>query len=288
MLQAIAVKAWYAGTWVEYQRARIGRKAARMTARSISLAAVMLTLIGIAACGGGGNKTPVVINNIVFNPGTVAAGSVIELSANTTGAALSDVKTWTVSSGQLAASQPDFSFVLRGTAKAASSSSLSTTNSKVYWVTPTTGGSATVSLSIGSATRSQNVSIGASLVTMELTDAAGGKKVATVRVNGVTDLYQAAFRVLHTSAWQAESVQQGDFLGNTADTLFLGLTNQSGFVPVAITRKGNVAGVDGSGTLARITFAPRSASSAREASSLPFDIGLVQLRDSQDRLIPNN
>lgn len=259
-----------------------------MMMRKMLLLATAATLAVFAGCGGGGSKTPVVINNIVLNPGTVAAGAVIELTANTTGAAASDIKTWTVSSGQLSANQPDFALLLRGTAKAASSSSLSTPNSRVYWIAPSTAGTATITLAIGSANKSQNVSVGASLVTMELSDASGGRKVATVRVNGVSDLYQAAFRVTHTSAWQAESVQQGDFLGNTASTLFLGLTNQTGFVPVAITRKGNVSGVDGSGTLARITFAPRSTSSVREASNVPFDIGLVQLRDSQDRLIPNS
>jgi hypothetical protein len=251
------------------------------------LLAAALAVAG-ASCKGGDSPSTVVINSIVLNPGTVAAGAVVELSANATGASASDIKTWTVTSGQLSASQPDFSFVLRGTAKAASASSISTPNSKVYWITPVAAGSATVSVSIGSATKSQNVTIGASLVTMELSDAANGKKVATVRVNGVTDLYQAAFRINFTSAWQPESVQQGDFLGNASDTLFIGLTNQTGFVPVSITRKGNVGGIDGSGTLARVTFAPRTTSSARELSSVPFDLGVVVLRDSQDRAIPNS
>jgi hypothetical protein len=244
-----------------------------------------LTLI-VAGCNGGGSKpAAVTIDSIVFNPATIAAGSVVELSANATGAAASDIKTWTVSTGQLATAQPDFSFVLRGTAKAGSASSVSTPNSKVYWITPTAAGSATITVAIGSASKSQNVSIGASLVTMDLTDAANGKKVATVRVNSVTDLYQAAFRVNFTSAWQPESVEQGDFLGNTSDTLFIGLTNQTGFVPVSITRKGDVAGVDGSGTLARITFAPRSASSVRNISAGPFDLGVVVLRNSHDQPI---
>jgi hypothetical protein len=258
----------------------------RMKTWVLALAGVCLLAAG---CNSPGDPpATVVINSIVLNPGTVAAGSVIELSANATGAAASDIKAWTVSSGQLATSAPDFSFVLRGTAKAASASSVSTPNNKVYWITPVTAGTATLTVSIGTATKSQNVTIGASLVTMELTDAAGGKKVATVRVTGVTDLYQAAFRVNFTSAWQPESVEQGDFLGNSADTLFIGLTNQTGFVPVGITRKGNVSGVDGSGTLARITFAPRGTSSARELSAVPFDIGTIYLRDSQDRPIANN
>lgn len=259
-----------------------------MLAVNSRLTAAALALIALAGCNGGKQVNPVVINSIVLNPATVAAGSVVELSANITGGSASDIKTWTVSSGQLSTSQPDFAFVLRGTAKSASESSLSTSNSKVYWITPATAGSATITLATGGAERSQNVSIGASLVVMEVTDTAGGRKTATVRVNGVTDLYQAAFRVSHTSAWQAESVEQGDFLGNTASTLFLGLTNQTGFVPVAITRKGNVSGVDGSGVLARITFAPRTTSSAREASNIPFDVGMIVLRDSQDRAIPNS
>ena len=255
------------------------------------LAAVLLSGLaaGLFAACDGGNDPPVnvVINNITLNPGTVAAGSVIELTGNVTGAQPSAIKTWSVTAGQLAVSPPDFSFVLRGTAKSASDSSVSTANAKVYWITPATTGSATVTLAVSGATKSQVVTIGASLVAMELTDAAGGKKVATVRVNGVTDLYQAAFRVNFTSAWQPETVVAGSFLGTANDIIFLGLTDHAGFVPVAITRKGNASGVDGSGVLATITFAPRTTSQARELSAVPFDVSLVQLRDSQDRLIPN-
>jgi hypothetical protein len=250
---------------------------------------VVLVLLALTAtaCHGGSGHTTVVINSITLNPATVAAASVAQLSASVTGASADAIKTWTVSAGQLATAAPDFSLVLRSTAKAASANSVSTANSVVYWILPATPGSATVSLTVAGVTKSQTVAIGASLVTMSINDAAGGKKVATVRINGVTDLYQAAFRINYTSAWQPESVTQGDFLGTVNDTLFIGLTNQTGFVPVSVTRKGNVSGVDGSGTLATVTFAPHSGTSAaRAASSAGFDLSLVQLRDSHDRAIP--
>jgi general secretion pathway protein D len=158
----------------------------------------------------------------------------------------------------------------------------------VYWTAPTTPGSVTITLSIGSASKSQTVTVGASVVSMDVSDAAGGKKVATVKVNGVTDLYQAAFRVQYTSAWKPESVTIGSFLGASSDVLSVSKTDQAGFVPVSITRKGNVAGVDGSGTLATITFAPNSGtSSMRELSSVPFDISGITLVDSHQQPISN-
>jgi len=57
-------------------------------------------------------------------------------------------------------------------------------------------------------------------------------------------------------------------------------------VPCAITRKGNVAGVDGSGTLATINFDPTAGTSAaRELSAAPFELSLVMLRNSGDQPI---
>jgi hypothetical protein len=259
-----------------------------MTRFLFTMAMLALALTA-SSCDGGGGTTPTVINSITLNPGTVAAGAVIQLSASITGADASAIKTWSVSAGQLSTAAPDFGLVLRSTAKAASATSVSTANGTVYWLTPSAPGSATITLAVGGATKTQTVNVGASPIVMELTDAAGGKKLATVRVNGVTDLYQAAFRVTYTSAWQPESAVQGDFLGTTSDTLFIGLTNQTGFVPISITRKGNVSGVDGSGVLARITFAPASGtSSAREVSSVPFDLNMIVLRNSKDQPIGGN
>ena len=249
--------------------------------------AVALALTATACKGGGKTNTGVTINSITANPATVAVGGVTQLSANLTGADASTIKTWSVTAGDLSVSQPDFAFTLRAAAKAASSSSVSTANALVYWVAPATAGDVTITLTVGGATKTQTISVGASLVSMDVTDAAGGKKVATIRANGVTDLYQAAFRVQFTSAWKPESVTAGNFLGASSDTLFIGLTNQTGFVPVSITRKGGVAGVDGSGTLATITFAPNSGSSSVSSlASTPFDISNVQLVDSHGTKIP--
>nr|MDQ3024186.1 hypothetical protein [bacterium] len=96
----------------------------------------------------------------------------------------------------------------------------------------------------------------------------------------------AAFRVTYSSAWTPATVSQGEFLGAPADTLFFELHNQNGFVPVAVTRKGNAGGVDGSGTLAVIQFNPTGGTSnARDVSAVPFDLDLVVLRDSDDQPI---
>jgi hypothetical protein len=259
----------------------------RKTILTAGAAALALLL---AAChgGGGGNQNVVTINSITLNPAQASVGSVNQLSANISGADAGAIKTWSVTAGDLSLAQPDFAFVLRSAAKAASASSVSTANAQVYWIAPATPGSVTITLTVGSASKSQTVSVGTSLVSMDVTDIAGGKKLATVKVNGVTDLYQAAFRVQYSSAWKPESAAAGPFLGAGSDILFMGLTNQNGFVPVSITRKGDVGGVDGSGTLATVTFAPNSgASSVRGASSAPFDVAMVVLRDSHDQAISN-
>ena len=104
--------------------------------------------------------------------------------------------------------------------------------------------------------------------------------------SNVNDLYQAAFRVTYSSAWTPVTVSQGDFLGAAADTIFFELHNQNGFVPIAITRKANAGGVDGSGTLAVIKFDPTGGTSnARDVSAVPFGLDLVVLRDSDDEPI---
>lgn len=256
-----------------------------LTTLALGLAAAAL----LASCGGGGGGGgAITVNSVNLNPAAPAAGSVVALTVGASGTgASSAMKDWTVSTGTLQLTQPDFSLLLRETALArgASAANLSTTQGTVYWITPAGGGAATVTCAIGSSTKSRSVTLGSSPVTLSVTDAAGGKKTCTVQANNVTDLYQAAFRINYSSAWQPETAARGNFLGPAANTLFIGLTNQSGFVPVAITKKGDVAGTDGTGTLATITFKPKAASSAREALDLPFDLGLVILRNSKDQPI---
>lgn len=264
-----------------------------MTQRAMSHSLLATTAAALAAallasCGGGGGGGTITVTAVNLNPASPSAGSVVALSASATGTGASAaVKDWTVSTGTLQLTPPDFSLLLRETAlgRTASAASLSTSQATVYWVTPGAGGSATITCAIGQSSKSRTVTLGSSPVTLSVTDAAGGKKTCTVAANNVTDLYQAAFRINFTSAWQPESATRGSFLGSAADTLFIGLTSQSGFVPVAITKKGEVAGADGSGTLATITFAPKAASGARQALDLPFELGLVILRNSQDEPI---
>jgi len=66
--------------------------------------------------------------------------------------------------------------------------------------------------------------------------------------------------------------------------LFLGLTNQSGFVPIGITRKGDVPGVSGSGVIAEVVFTPRSAAASRAPRQLylaGFELALYLLCDNR-------
>jgi len=236
----------------------------------------------MAACNGGGGGTPTV-NGINIDPGSPAAGSLVQVTGDVSGSgAGSATKSWAVTSGTLSATPPDFGLILRGTAKAASAATLDTTANTVYWLAPVGGGSATLTLTIGESTKTKTVNLGTSPISLTVANN-GSDKVVSVKATNVNDLYQAAFRVTYSSAWHPKSVSQGDFLGAAADTIFFEVHNQNGFVPVAITRKGSAGGVDGSGTLATITFEPSSgASSARDVSSVPFDLDFVVLRDSKD------
>jgi len=260
--------------------------------RSISklgLVLVAVVAVFLSACGGGGGGADTVtITAININPSTVAAGSIVALSASISapGQSMSSlVKNWTVSAGNLTADEPDFSLLLRETARGASAASVSTTANTVYWVAPASAGSATVTVQVDDATKVLNVTVGSSPVTLSVTSGSGGGKTCTITANNVTDLYQVAFRLSFTSAWSPDSVTTGDFLGAAADILELSMTDQNGFVPVAITRKGNVAGVDGTGELATIEFSPSGSSSSVSQADVTFVLEIMDLRDSNDNPI---
>jgi hypothetical protein len=141
-----------------------------------------------------------------------------------------------------------------------------------------------IKLEVSGQSKEITANVTASPVTMSVVDGtAAGTKDCIVRVTDITDLYQAAFRINFSSAWHPTAAVQGDFLGAPTETLWLGLINQNGFVPCALTKRGSAPGNDGTGILATITFAPvAGASAARGASEQPFSMGLVMLRTSKD------
>jgi len=241
-----------------------------------------------AGCGGGGGSDEIRITSINVNPGAVTAGSVITLTASVSspGQSVSSlVKNWTVSAGTLTDDPPDFSLLLRQTAKGASAASLSTTSNTVYWIAPSNTAQTTINLAIEDQTKSLQVSIGVSPITLSVANG-----VCTVSANDISDLYQAAFRINYTSAWEPSSVEPGEFLGETEgddlEALWIGLTDQDGFVPFAITRLGDADGVDGNGTLATVSFSRTASSvSSREVADVPFELGMVVLYDSSYRQI---
>ncbi|MEZ5337910.1 MAG: hypothetical protein R3F46_06550 [bacterium] len=238
----------------------------------------ILLLCAAASCGGGGGGTPVSITSINTGGGQISAGSVVPLSATLSGGnGQVLLKSWSVSAGSLMINPPDFSLVLRETAKSTSETSVATTGPTVYWVVPESAGSATVTLKVEDATRSLDVTFGASPVTLAVNSAANGQRVVTVSANGISDLFGAAFRVNYGEAYSPVSVEAGDFLGPAGETLFLGLANQADFVPVAITRRQGGGGKDGSGVLATITFAPASGSSSAKGASQSESFALDSL-----------
>ena len=252
---------------------------------AVALAAVLLVSCG----GGGGDGDGVTITGINLNPAGVTAGSIVALTASISapGQSVSSlVKNWSVTAGSLTVAAPDFSLLLRETARGTSATSVSTTGATVYWLAPAAGGPATVTVAVEGDSESLDVTVQTSPVTLSVTSGSGGAKICTIATNEVTDLYQAAFRVNFTSAWQPASAEAGDFLGGANDILTLAMLDQNGFVPMAITRKGDVAGIDGSGTLATIEFTPAQATSAtREVAEVPFELSMVILRNSTDEPI---
>jgi len=255
--------------------------------RNILLA--LAALAALAACkNGGGTQSPTIVS-INLNPGTALAGSIIELSASISapGQSVSSlVKDWEVTGGSISTTPPDFSLLLRQTAKVTSDTTVSTTNNMVYWIAPASSGPVTITVTVGQDSEMRTVQVGNSPVTLSVSDGVDQKKICSINANNVSDLYQAAFRVNFGSAWHVDSVVRESFLGGANETLFIGLDDKNGFVPVAITRKGNVAGVDGSGSLATITFAKNQTTSAADpAANRPFELEMVVLRSSSDQPI---
>jgi hypothetical protein len=248
---------------------------------------LVASLLLLASCFGGGKSSGnPQVNAINVGTDTPAAGSLVQVTADVTGTGASSAqKSWSVTSGSLSVTPPDFGLILRGTAKVGSAATLNTTASTVYWLAPLGGGSATLSVTVGDSTKTKTVTLGTSPISINIADS-GANKVITVQASNVSDLYQAAFRVSYGSAWHPKTVTQGDLLGAAADTVFFEMHNQDGFVPVAVSRTGNAGGVDGSGTLATITFEPTGGASAvRGTSAIPFDLDFVVLRNSKDEPI---
>lgn len=262
---------------------------------SVLAAVAALTI----SCNGGGGRhvfppgslpTSAAIQSLNISPSSVTTGTVVEITATYTNAAyFADLtKTWEATGGTLSESAPDFDMVLRGTAGIKSSSAtLATTSSRVFWFTPSTPGSYTLKLTAGKATLPRVVAVTSSPIYLEV--APGTSNTTTVRIMGrdVNDLYQGAFRIIYNAdRFTATEAKAGSMLGAPADVLFLGLTNQTGFVPIGITRKGEVQGVNGSGVIAEVTFTNKTASLTTSSLAVAgFEMGLYIIRNHEGATI---
>ena len=251
----------------------------------------------LAACGGGGGKKnkqvyppgtlpeSQAIQSINLSPSSATTGTVVELSATYTnpGTFENSTKFWKVNGGTLSEGAPDFDLILREVADVSgASSSLSTAAEQVYWFTPSTPGSYKITLQVDNTSLVRVVEVTSAPVYLEVMPGEGDTAIVRILGRDVSDLYQGAFRIIfNSSLYEPLSVRAGDLLGGEDDVLFLGLTNQSGFVPIGITRKGNVPGVDGSGVIAEARFGKRTASHAPRAPAIAgFELGLHIIRDS--------
>jgi hypothetical protein len=269
-------------------------KSILISALALIVAAGALSCGGGGGGGGGGNSPPptsdVTITNITYAPAAPATNSLVELTVVFTSKSppASLTKNWSVPSGVLQDTYPDFTFTPRAASAVGKKPSLSTTASTVYWATPSDPGSYNVSVAIGSARFSRAVTLTVQPIAMSVTTASDGKKVAAVTAVGVTDLYQVAFRInYNATAYSIDKVTIGDFLGAPSNVLSLVVTSLPTTVAVAITKKGNVTGASGSGILATVAFKPRTGTSAVKSASVSpaLSVSVRSARDSKNREI---
>lgn len=258
---------------------------------------VFLLLFALAGCNNGGSKDggspgdAVNVRDVIVNPATPGTTSLVEVTidASATGTPVSDrMKLYTASGGTLYETTPDFTMVLRGISQTGGAASLTTKQNKIYWVTPASPGEFTLSAAIGDRSAQKRIVIGNSAATMSVTTDAQGRKVVSVSASGVTNLFQAAFRINYQqSKYTCVAVEKGDFLGS--DVLFIGEKDKTpvGVVAVSLTRKRGQGGVSGTGVLARVIFEEKKAASAdREPSrTSAFDFEYVTLLDADGRPI---
>lgn len=247
--------------------------------------------------GGGGHVYPpgtlpqsAAIQSLNISPSSVTTGTVVEITATYTNAAYFEdqTKLWEATGGTMTESAPDFDMVLRGTAGIKSASAtLSTVSSRVFWFTPSTPGSYTLKLKIGTASLSRTVAVTSSPIYLEVAPGASNTTIVRIMGRDVNDLYQGAFRIIfNADRFTPTEAKAGSLLGAPADILFLGLTNQNGFVPIGITRKGEVQGVNGSGVIAEVTFTNKTASLTTSSLAVAgFEMGLYLIRDHEGATI---
>ena len=238
----------------------------------LAAASLVALALFVASCNGSSKKTDggggggaVTIRDIILNPASPGASALVSvtLDASSTSLGIADRnKTYTTTGGTLYETEPDFALVMRGTAQSSGGSTLTTKQTHIYWVTPATTGEVTLTARIDTASKERKVVIGNALASLSVGADAEGHKVVTITANDVTDLFQVAFRVNYKSSkYTAVSVEKGDFLG--ADSLFIGEKDKTpgGVVAVSLSKKRGQTGADGSGVLARIVFAEKTASS---------------------------
>ena len=267
--------------------------------RTIILAVLAAAAAFTISCNGGGGghvfptgtlPTSAAIQSLNISPSSVTTGTVVEVTATYTNAAYFEdqSKAWDATGGTLTESAPDFDIVLRGTAGIKSANAtLSTVSSRVFWFTPSTPGNYTLKLTIGKATLSRVVAVTSSPIYLEVAPGASNTTIVRIMGRDVNDLYQGAFRIIfNADRFTATEAKAGSLLGAPADILFLGLTNQNGFVPIGITRKGAVQGVSGSGVIAEVTFTNKTASLTTSSLAVAgFEMGLYLIRDHEGATI---
>ncbi|MEW5766146.1 MAG: fibronectin type III domain-containing protein [bacterium] len=111
----------------------------------------------------------------------------------------------------------------------------------------------------------------------------GDQFALEVRIEKVTNLFQTSFRAaFDPKVITAKGAEPGEFLGE--DVVFLGMPdNEKGTIELAITRKGEMSGVSGSGVLAIINF--KAENKGTTAIGISRDDLLLKVKNETGNLV---
>lgn len=227
------------------------------------------------------SNTAYSISKISASQDNFYTNAVVELSLSTLGTT-PDLSTayWMTDGGSFVANPPDAWHLVRATAATTDTY----TGAKAYLKFPSNATSVKVTVLLGEALKSASFTVVNSVVTLTSSSDGFGNTLITAKANEVTNLYQIAFRVYYdTSRFKMTGIKQGSFLGSSSNTLFLGHEFKSGQIACSITKRGEVAGVNGSGTLATITLTPiKSGSSSVEEEPVSIELDSARTSDGRE------
>ena len=230
-------------------------KAVRVWSVALS---ILLGLGLIMACGGGGgggDRQPsnFLITGIELEPAELFAGNTVRVSFTFVGQRPEGDATWTVGAGTLSATPPAGPDLFTRASSQAGPTVM--VGDSLYWTLPDTPGTYGVQVTLGDQTKTLNVSVEENPLAISVVTQEDGDIRVEVAVKPTDAFFQAAFRVVFDpQRFIVVRAEPGDFI---QDPLFFALTDHNGFVPIAVSVKGQDAPrPSGSGVIARVILRP--------------------------------